>query len=156
MAWPVGEQLPEALRGLFDGKDLKSKVGRAFLISVLDANDFPHFAMVSYGEALATDPRTIRLGLWETSTTTRQLRSRGKATICVAERSGVFYLKGTVTDLGRLLEADPPIAKLEFRIQQALQDGDPNGEVTSGITYRVTEPEEKMLARWEKQIAALR
>jgi hypothetical protein len=84
------------------------------------------------------------------------MRRTGKATICIAEQVGVFYLKGTVRDLGRIEGMEPPLAMLEFRVEQALQDGDPNGEVTSGITYRITEPSEKTLERWEQQVRALR
>lgn len=156
MAWPVGEQLPKELQELFDGKNLDEKIGRAFLLSVVDQEGFPHYAMVSYGEALAMDARTLRLALWEGSTTTRQMRATGKASLCVAESSGVFYLKGTVGDLGAIPGMEPPLAKLEFRVRQALQDGDPNGEVISGIVYRSTEPRERTLARWQRQLAALR
>lgn len=156
MAWTIGEQLPPVLLELLDGRDLASKVGRAFLVVGVDEQGWPHCAMLSYGEAVALDARTLRLGLWDQSSTTRHLRRVGKATLCLADVGGVYYLKGEVIDLGPVLAEPALLAKLEFRICQVLQDGDPNGEVASGISYRSDEPEEQLLTRWERQLEALR
>ena len=156
MAWSVGQQLPAELVELFNGEALAGKIGQALLVAVTDEAGWPHLAMVSYGEVVAIDAATLRLGLWDGSRTTRYLRQTGKATLCLAGEHGVFYIKGQVRDLGRALTEPAPIAKLELRVQEVLQDGDPDGEVISGITYRSTETQGQVLERWTRQIAALR
>ncbi len=55
----VSERLPESCRKFFDGRDLETKFGYAHLVATVDADGSPNLCMLSAGEILAVDERTL-------------------------------------------------------------------------------------------------
>src|SRR5579884_59823 len=84
MSRSLGNQLPGALLQLLDGRDLGQKTQLALLLNTVDAQGYPHPAMLSVGEVLAPSPSALRLALYATSTTTSNLRRGGTLSLALA------------------------------------------------------------------------
>jgi hypothetical protein len=88
MTRSLGDQLPDSLRQLLDGSDLASREGLTFLLLTTDDAGWPHLAMLSVGEVVAMDDRTLRAGLWLHSSTSKNLTRAGRAMLTLCEQSG--------------------------------------------------------------------
>src|SRR5713101_2082608 len=83
MTRSLGDQLPDALRQLLDGSNLASREGLTFLLLTTDEAGWPHMAMLSVGELVATDEHTLRAGLWLQSSTTKNLSRDARGMLAV-------------------------------------------------------------------------
>ena len=59
--------------------------GEAIVVCTVDADGWPHPAMLSYFEVAALDPRTLRLAVYNDSRTCANMRERGAATLILAD-----------------------------------------------------------------------
>lgn len=156
MPTSLGPRLPASLEPLFDGHDLAGGVGLTFLLLTVDDEGWPRMAMLSVGEVLAAGPSTLRTALWLHSTATRNLTRDDRATLALVHAGAGYYLRcrarrGPDLDLGQ----DGRLAYFELNIEDVLEDAVTYAELTSGMTFRLHEPEQ-VLPRWERTIAALR
>lgn len=156
MSRSEGNALPEAIRPLFEGKDIGTLEGLTFLLLTSTPEGWPYLAMLSVGEVIATGPSELRLALWPNSTTTANLTESGKATLTlVHEATGysirVLTRRGTDLHLGQY----GLLAFFEATVEDVLVDVAPYAELTSGVTFRLKDPGQ-VLPRWQFTVDALR
>lgn len=155
MAQVVGEEIPDVVAATFDGDALEDKLGLGFVLVTVDPDGQARPCMVSAGELLVLDRRTIRLGLWSGSSTSRNLAAGSPVLFCHVAEGVVYYLRGRARAL-----ASDPAARLdcfELRVDQVETDSHDGLPVTSGITFTVVDPDPPaVLAMWERQLAVIR
>jgi len=90
MTRTLGNELPDTLRQLLDGAHVGAHDGSnpTFLLVTTDDTGWPHIALLSVGELVAIDSRTLRAGLWLGSTTTRNLSGTARALLAVVADGG--------------------------------------------------------------------
>ena len=112
----------------------------AIMICTVDANGWPHPAMLSYFEVAAVDASNIRLAVYKDSRTCANMRERGKATLILVDEGMVCYVRGATTEVAPSMRSAPYNAALNMRVEQVVFDEpppdlEPGAFVTSGITY---------------------
>jgi hypothetical protein len=137
----VSNELPDDLYRRLTGNDLEACAEKVILICTVDANGWPHPAMLSYFEVIAKDRRNIRLATYKNSTTTKNMRRNGKLTVLVIDERVAYYIKGQVEQLSEAMNSSPHNSKLNLRVEQVLADeADQSRErgtyVAGGITYK--------------------
>jgi hypothetical protein len=137
----IGNALPADLYQRLSGKNLEAHAETAILICTVDAQGWPHPAVLSYFEVLARDERNVRLALYGNSSSTANVRRNGKLTILVYDERAAYYIKGAVEELAREMHCSPENSKLNLRVEQVLQDEaneefEPGAYITSGVTYK--------------------
>ena len=156
MSRSLGNALPLGVVALLDGDGLASKSDLVFLLLTPDAAGYPRPAMLSVGEVLARGPSTLRLALYDSSSTTANLRRSGKLTLALAAQGKGYYVRAATRELA---VSDPDLAGLaafDATVEDVLEDGEPIAEVTSGFTMRLTADAARTMAMWETTIRALR
>ncbi|HEX8969675.1 MAG TPA: pyridoxamine 5'-phosphate oxidase family protein [Chloroflexota bacterium] len=156
MTRSLGDQLPDGVRRLLDGSDLAAREGLTFLLLSTDEAGWPHLAMLSVGEVVAVDSRTVRVGLWLYSGTTRNLARSGRATLAVVADGNGYYLRakarrGADLDLG----TEGRLACFALEIEDVEEDSADYASLTSGVTFRLKQPEQ-VIPRWQHTVDALR
>jgi hypothetical protein len=155
MSRSLGNTLPPALVALLDGNDLAEKASVVLLVATPDADGYPRPAMLSVGEALARGPNELRLALYDSSSTTANLRRTGKLTLASAHGGKGYYVRASAREMAVM---DPDLAGLavfDAIVQDVLEDGEAIAEVTTGFTMRLTAEPERTLAMWATTIRAL-
>lgn len=132
--------LPETLAARLSGRDLSSVADQAIIVCTVDDQGFPHVALLSYFEVLATDRRTVRIATYRDSRTTDNARRAGKATLVLVDAHVAYYIKATVQELSRSMRSTPHNAKLQLRVVDVLADQanpelEPGAYIASGLTY---------------------
>lgn len=140
MSKSLGDRLPDALVHRLSGRELGPVADQVIVLCTVDPRGFPHVALLSYFEVVATGPGTIRLATYNDSSTTANLRREKRVTLLLVADRVAYYIKGTVDELSPAMAAAPYNAKLEMRIVDVLAD-EPNPElepgayIASGLTY---------------------
>ncbi len=156
MTRSVGNELPAPALALLDGSDPAGRVGVTFLLISGDADDWPHIAMLSVGEIVAVDARTLRAALWVTSTTSANLTRTGRAVLAfVADGRGFNVRMNAAREVDLQLGGDGSLAQFRLEVHEVLEDVADYAELTSGVTFQLRHPA-AVLPRWERTIAALR
>jgi hypothetical protein len=140
MSTRIGDHLPNALFHALSGHDLEAAADRVVVVSTTDEHGFPHPALLSYFEVVATDRRTIRLATYAESRTTRNATRDGKLTLVFVEAEFVYYVKGVVRQLAASMRATPYNTKLDVQVEEVLRDApdpvrEPGAHIASGIRY---------------------
>lgn len=146
-----GAQLPPALQRYLDGNDLAQKT-QALRLASVDADGWPHAALLSVGEMLALSPQRLRFALVAQSTSAANLARDGRAVLTLALERGLCELRLQVR---RLSPDDGPRALYEGAVEAVRRHAAPYADVTSGIVFRLHQPD-AVLPRWQRQLAALR
>jgi pyridoxamine 5'-phosphate oxidase-like protein len=152
----LGDSLPAPLQQRLSGRDLRERMTEAILVTTTDAQGRPHPAMLSYGEVVAIDARTLRFASHRGSTTAANLRERGAITFCLIGPGTAYYLKAQA----RELSPRESLARFEARVEDVLADearADLEGPATiaTGIGFLVANPAARLEA-WSAQVADLR
>ncbi len=150
----AGTELPDDLYARLSGRDLQACAEKAILICTVDANGWPHPAILSYVEVIAKDRRNIRLATYKASTTTNNMRRDGKLTIVILDERLAYYIKGKAEEVAREMECSPHNSKLNLKVEQVLAD-EANEEfetgvyIASGVTYKrdVEQPQAREILR---------
>ena len=151
----VGDAIPEELLAELDGERLEDKVGPAYLLVTSDEDGTPRPCMLSAGEVLASDERTLRFALWPGGRTCANLARGGPALFCHVAPGTVLYVRGRTTTLA----ADPEVNLecFELAIDSVESDHHAGMPVTSGIAFAVERgTPEAVVDAWRRQLAALR
>jgi hypothetical protein len=156
MTRSLGDQLPEALLQLLDGADLAHREGLTFLLLTTDEVGWPHMAMLSVGELLAIDAKTLRAGLWLHSSSSKNLTRAGRAMLTLIANGNGYYVRlvaqrGADLDLG----ADGRLAYFVMHVEDVQEDSADYATLTSGVTFRLKQPEQ-VVPRWQHTVDALR
>ena len=155
MARSIGNEIPVAIRPLFDGVDLEAREGLTFLLLTTTEDGWPHLAMLSVGELLAVGERDLRAALWHGSTAAGNLGRNGKATLALVHDQAGYYLRCTARPGPDLEIEHGRLAYFELQVEEAIEDVAPYAVLTSGVSYRLKQPEE-VFPRWRETVEALR
>ena len=133
--------LTDDLYRRLSGVDIESLAALAIVVCTVDAEGWPHPAMLSYFEVAAVDRQNVRLAIYNDSRTCGNMRERGKATLIVVDKNLVCYVRGAVSEVVAAMAVAPFNAMLNLRVDEvtfdeAPPDLEPGAFVTSGITYR--------------------
>jgi hypothetical protein len=134
-------QLTADLLHRLGGAEAESFARLAIVICTVDAEGWPHPAMLSYYEVAATDSHNLQLAVYNDSRTCANLRARGQATLVIADEGLVCYVRGRAREVTPAMRVAPYNAMLNLQIDQVVFDEpppdlEPGAFVTSGITYR--------------------
>ena len=140
MARFVGNELPDDLYQRLSGRDLEAYADKVILISTVDAEGWPHPAMLSYFEIIAKDRRNIRMATYKDSSTTANMRRDSKATLSIIDERVAYYVKGSVEEVRREMKSTPYNSNLNLHVERVLMDEvneelEPGAYVSSGVTY---------------------
>lgn len=156
MSRTAGDALPAAILGLLDGTDLDRKAGLTVLLLTVDEAGWPRVAMLGAGEVLATGPRTLGVALWPEGTSAANLGRTGRATLALVHAGAGWYVRCRARREADLRLADGRgLAAFALGVEEVLEDAVPYAELTSGIAFRLEDPE-RTLAAWRAVIGALR
>lgn len=155
MSKPIGDTLPGEVVAALDGTELESKIGPAYLLLTADPDGTPRPCMLSAGEILAPDERTLRFALWTGSRTSENLARGGRALFCYVAPGSVLYVRGTARPLGD--PGEPGLRGFELAVDSVEEDGHAGMPVTRGIEFALErgEPAE-LVDAWYRQLGALR
>jgi hypothetical protein len=156
MTRSLGNELPPTLQQLLDGTDLGHREGLTFLLLTSDEGGWPQVAMLSVGELVAIDARTLRAGLWLHSGTTKNLSRSRRATLTVVANGNGYYVRvsaqrGDDLDLG----PEGRLAYFILHVTEVQEDSTDYATLTSGVTFRLKQPEQ-VVPRWQHTVHALR
>lgn len=135
------QALPDDLYRRLSGLDAESYAALAIVVCTIDADGWPHPAMLSYFEVAAIDAHTLHLAVYNDSRTCANMRARAKATLIIVDEGLVCYVRGAVDLVAPAMTAAPFNAALNLRVEQVVFDEpppdlEPGAFVTGGITYR--------------------
>jgi hypothetical protein len=141
MAKIVGKELPEDLFRKLSGQDLESQTGKAILICTIDEAGWPHPAMLSYLEVIALNRSNLRMATYVSSSTTRNMRRSGHATLSFIDSGMAYYVKGKARLISETVRSRTGVCKLNLEIDSVLSDQanpelEAEARVTSGVTYQ--------------------
>ena len=156
----LGNELPGTLLSLLDGSDLPGRMGKAILITTVDAQGWAHPALLSYGEVVAVNARKLRLATYSVSKTSNNLRRSGPLTLCLVEAGMAYYVKTLA--LEHQVSPDlPGLARFEATVEEVLEDQaredlEAGARITRGIEFGDPRPAPERLAAWTATLKALR
>ena len=112
--------------------------------------------MLSAGEVLAVGPREIGLALWPDGTSAANLTRAGRATLALVHAGAGWYVRCVARREADLsLAGGRRLAAFVLAVDEVLVDDVPYAELTTGIEFRLAEPE-RTLATWRAVVDALR
>jgi hypothetical protein len=146
--------LPAGVRSFLNGEDLLSKT-QALRLSTVDAEGWPHAALLSAGDVLALPDGRIRFAIFANSGTAANLVRDGRLTLSLALEGGMCELRLRARPCGQGSTPEVPLAFFEAEVERVRMHVASYADVTSGISFALHEPA-GVLDRWQRQIAALR
>lgn len=150
-----GAELNPDLLALLDGTDLDSKVGETVLLLTVSDSGWPHLAMLSAGELLATRPDEVRIALWKGTTSGNNLRRTSKGTLALVHGGAGHYIELKVTGTADLRAGAESLDYFVCAVTKALSDMVGYATLTSGIRFELPRRED-VVSRWEGTVRAMR
>lgn len=145
----LSDRLPDVCTAAFNGRDLEQKFGDTYLLLTTDPDGTPRPCMLSAGEVLGLDDRTIRLALWTGTHTVANLARGVHAVICFVAARTVLYIKGVPRRLAARPEAG--LEYFEIRVDRVDSDTHEGMPVAQGIRFTCeAEPVASVLKRWQE------
>jgi hypothetical protein len=150
MAEVLGDRLPDELVRVLDDETLTSQEQPAFLLVTTDDSGAPRICMVSAGELLVRDERTLRVALWPGTRTAHNLGRGGTALLGAVSPGSVIYIRAEPTRL--TVPETVTLECFELAVTNVQADVHAGMPVTSGITFRTDEPDHATtVADWRRQ-----
>jgi hypothetical protein len=140
---------------LLSGTELGSAVGTTFELITVDEQGWPHVALLSAGEILATGPSSLRLALWASSGTTANLGLTGRALLTFVDDHSYHKVRMTATRIESPAIESMPLAAFLATVLEVQVDEVPYASVTGGITFELADPT-ATVKRWSDTLEALR
>ena len=150
-----GNELGPDLMALLDGTDLDSKVGETVLLLTVSESGWPHLAMLSVGELLASGPGEVRMALWRGTTTGNNLRRTSQGTLALVNGGAGHYIEIEVAGTGDLQVGTKTLDYFSCTVKKALSDAVGYATLTTGIRFELPRRED-IVSRWELTVAAMR
>jgi len=150
-----GKELSPELMALLDGTDLDSKVGETVLLLTVSESGWPHVAMLSVGELLATCPDEVRMALWKGTTTGNNLRRTSQGTLALVYGGAGHYIELEVTGTAGLQVGTKTLDYFSCVVTKVLADVVGYATLTTGIRFELPRKED-VVSRWERTVAAMR
>jgi hypothetical protein len=145
----AGEDLlpDELIRALGDAA-LADAEQPAFLLVTGDEGGAPRISMVSAGDLLVRDERTLRVALWRGTRSAANLARGGTALFGAVSPGSVIYVRAKPEPL--VVPEPAELECFELTVTEVRTDVHAGMPVTSGITFRTDEPEQAA-ADWRHQ-----
>jgi hypothetical protein len=143
-------ELPDELIRAFGDDVLDAPDQAAYLLLTSDEDGAPRISMLSVGEILVRDARTLRVGLWPGTHTAANLGRGGTALFGAISPGSVTYVR---LRPARLV-APTDLECFELTVTDVRADVHAGMPVTSGITFRADDPGSAATA-WRDQRALL-
>jgi len=147
-------ELSHTLLELFSGQQLHEKQQLAMPLLTVNKDGYPHQAMVSVGEVIATDSEHLRLALWEGTTTTGNITRTGQALLTFVWQGVSYALRISLMPLPALPDAIYPRARFVATVEHIREDTAKYATLTSGITIELHQVDEA-LERWQQTLQEL-
>lgn len=161
MSRPLDPVVPPPLRALLDADPGDPEVDGFTLLLLTPREDgFCHQAMLSVGEVACSSAGDgpagrLSLAVWPGSTSTRNLRAFGQATLTAVVEGVSYALFLEVDAHGELMPAaGPPLARFDARVAAVTADEAPYARLDHGVRYTLTD-RDGTLARWRATREAL-
>lgn len=151
----TSDRLPPSLAAVLDGSHLETRAGETFLLVSVDEDGWPHVAMLSVGEVLATGPRELRLALWPGSQTTANLRRSRRALLMAVVPPATYHLRLTCRPAGEVTAQGRRLAAFVAEVEEVLEDVVAYAEVLTGISFRLVDPG-RTVAAWTEAVEGLK
>lgn len=151
----LGDRLPDEVITAFNGKNIEEKIGLAYLLVTTDEDGTPRPCMLSVGEILVPDDKHLRIALWPSTTTSKNLKRGVRALFCFVAPGSVIYAKG----VSRWLGAGPnsKLERFELSIDAVESDIHQGMPVKETLLFEVVGLDTaKVVSDWQRQLAALR
>jgi hypothetical protein len=159
MSTVIGSQLPPRLFARLSGP-VADRPLLAVQMATVDPADWPHPALLSYGEVVALDPGRLRFAVGRDSVTAANLRRSGRVTFCLVEPGMVHYVKASARPLGEALPDAPALAGFDAVVETVLRDeprpDEAGGAVQDGIRFAPGGAPGRLRDRWGALLARLR
>jgi hypothetical protein len=140
---------------MLDGGDLASRVGFTIELLTVDDAGWPRAALLSVGEVLASDARTIHLALWPATTSAAALTRLGRATLACVLDGTAYSIHASAARQPDLTVGSMGHAVFRCAVEEVLSDTVGYARLTSGITFELKDVD-TVVARWTATIEALR
>jgi hypothetical protein len=151
----IGEHLPREVLSAFNGEELLSKIGLAYLIVTVDPEGTPRPCMLSMGEILAIDDSHLRLAIWRGTHTDANLAAGSPVLMCYVEDRLVLYIRGQTRLLCEDQEASQTYYELE--VSSVERDDHPGMPVVDTIRFSVEGASlDETVGEWEERLKRLR
>lgn len=147
--------VPPALREYLDGNDLRGRIGEAIGLTTVDAQGWPHAALISVGEIVAINQRQLRLVITPGSTTTQNIERTGRATLTLAHEGALWEIRLTARRDGDAAGIGHNSAIFAANVERVRVHQVPYADVRTGVSYTLKDAD-AVLKRWRQQILALR
>ena len=139
MAKLIDRALTEDLERRLCGRFVEERADQVILIHTVDSDGWPHPAVLSYFEVVATDRANIRLATYKASRTTENMRRREQVTLSIFDERATYYLKGRAQQLRKEMNSAPHNSMFNVSLAQVLIDHadpilEPGAYILSGIT----------------------
>lgn len=144
----MADVLPDELIRALGDATLAETEQPAFLLVTGDEDGAPRISMVSAGELLVRDERTLRVGLWRGTRSAANLARGGTALLGAVSPGSVIYVRARPDPL--VVPEPAELACFELTVTEVRADAHAGMPVTSGITFRTDAPEEAV-ADWRRQ-----
>ncbi|SAK40879.1 hypothetical protein AWB80_00299 [Caballeronia pedi] len=148
----VFDEWPPELRALFDGTLAVADAGFTASLCAADHAHRVRTALLSAGELLAPDARTLAFGLWPSSRTAQAVAATGRATLAFVFDEAFYQVH---LDVRRVPVDDVPLACFVGTIESGEVQRVGYARLTSGIAFELTEAQ-SALARWREQLEWLK
>jgi hypothetical protein len=151
-AWPA------AVRSLFDGALLASKVGFTASLLTTDANNgHVRTSLLGVGELYAADSCTLCVALWPQSRAAGVLAQSGRAALTFVCEDAFYQVQLLFRPLASMQNDASGLAYFIGTIEAGEAQRVPYAHLTGGITFELAEEDKAaVLDRWQQQIEHLK
>lgn len=148
--------VPPPLAALLDADPADPAVdGFTLLLLTTRADGWPHQAMLSVGEVAWTGPDRLALAVWPGSSSTANLRERGRATLTAVVDGISLLLRLDVAEAGELITPlAGKLARFDARVVAAVADEAPYARLEGGVRFTLND-RDATLPRWREVKGAL-
>jgi len=144
-------EISDDLLELLNGEHLEQKQHEVMLLMTVTEDGWPHNAMVSVGEVVALDKKTLRIALWPGTNTTQNCIRNGKAVLVAVYKGKVNYVRLSLKRIGILEGAKHPLERFSAVVASFKEDVAQYADITSGIRIQLKNADE-VLTRWEETV----
>lgn len=134
---------------------MAAREGLTFELITTTEDGWPHVALLSVGEIVATGSRELRVALWTGTTTTRNLTLNGRATLMVIQGAAAYYMHLSIRRQSDLVLPHGKRAFFVASVEETLEDVVSYAVLTSGVAFELNEPAQTV-AMWEETVEAMR
>ncbi|GGD57817.1 hypothetical protein [Caballeronia grimmiae] len=142
------DEWPPELRALFDGTLTSAPHGFTVSLCAVDGAGRIRTALLSAGELLAPDARTLCFALWPSSRTAQAIASSARATLTFVFDQAFYQVQ---LDARRVALDGVPLACFVGSIESGEIQRVNYARLTGGITFELDDAD-SVHARWREQI----